>query len=67
MILPQEASIEVEETGPETFALTVVFDGQRFACGTYLNRAAAMQAGRLFIARKQGEEAGRKKRPRGKR
>ncbi len=65
--MPQETSIEVEETGPETFVLTVVFDGQRFACGTYLNRAAAMQAGRLFIARKQGEEAGRKKRPRGKR
>ena len=63
---PSDASIEVQETGPQKFALTVVFEGQRFECGTYLNRAAAMQAGRLFVERKQGEQQGRKKRPRGK-
>jgi hypothetical protein len=63
---PADASITVEETGPQKFALTVVFEGQRFECGTYLNRAAAQQAGRLFVERKQGEAAGRKKRPRGK-
>jgi hypothetical protein len=67
MALPNESSIQAEETGPQKFALTVVFDGQRFECGTYLNRASAMQAGRLFVERKQGEQAGRKKRPRGKR
>jgi hypothetical protein len=67
MTLPRETSIQVDETGPQKFALTVVFDGQRFECGSYLNRAAAMQAGRLFVERKQGEAAGRKKRPRGKR
>jgi hypothetical protein len=64
---PPETRIQVDEIGPQNFALTVIFDGQRFACGTYLNRASAMQAGRLFVERKQGEQAGRKKRPRGKR
>jgi hypothetical protein len=67
MAPPNESSVQINEIGPETFALTVIFDGQRFDCGTYLNRAAAMQAGRLFVERKQGEQAGRKKRPRGKR
>ena len=60
------ASIEVVEAGPQKFELTVVFDGQRFACGSYLNRASAQQAGRLFVVRKEGERAGRAKRPRKK-
>jgi hypothetical protein len=67
MTSPHETRIQVDETGPQKFALTVVFDGQRFECGTYLNRASAMQAGRLFVERKQGEQEGREKRPRGKR
>lgn len=67
MTSPQETSIQVDEIGPQNFALTVIFEGQRFACGSYLNRASAMQAGRLFVERKEGEQAGRKKRPRGKR
>ncbi|HEY1505531.1 MAG TPA: hypothetical protein VGF92_14585 [Stellaceae bacterium] len=41
-------------------------DGQRFECGNYLNRAAAHQAAKLFVARKEGERAGRKKSPRRK-
>ena len=64
---PYETSIQIDEIGPQNFALTVIFEGQRFTCGTYLNRASAMQAGRLFVERKQGELTGRKKRPRGKR
>ena len=59
-------SIEIEETGPQAFALTVVFEGRRFDCGRYLNRAAAMQAGRLFLQRKEGEAEGQKKRPKRK-
>jgi hypothetical protein len=62
----QEATIRIEELGPATFALTVTFGGQDFGCGRYVSRAAAMQAGRLFVARKEGEEAGRRKRPRKK-
>lgn len=58
--------IEVTETAPGQFALAVTFDGQRFQCGTYINRAEAMKAGKLFIERKEGEQIGRKKRPRGK-
>jgi len=61
-----EPSIQVKEAGPQTFGLVVVFDGQRFDCGTYISRAAAMQAGKLFVQRKEGERAGRKKRPRKK-
>jgi hypothetical protein len=63
---PAEASIEIKATGPEKFELTVIFEGQRFDCGSYLNRASAAQAGRLFVQRKQGEQAGRKKAPRKK-
>jgi hypothetical protein len=44
----------------------VTVDGQRFECGNYLNRAAAHQAAKLFVARKEGERAGRKKSPRRK-
>jgi hypothetical protein len=53
-----EAGIEIAELGPGKFSLAVSVGGTRFDCGTYLNRAAAQQAARLFIARKQGELAG---------
>ena len=59
-------SIDVTKSTPGKFALVVTFDGQRFECGTYINRAEAMKAGKLFIDRKEGERIGRKKRPRGK-
>ncbi len=36
------------------------------AVPSYLSRAAAMQAGRLFIQRKEGEALGRRGRPRRK-
>ena len=58
--------VQVDEIGTQKFALVVTFDGQRFECGTYINRVAASQAGKLFVERKQGETAGRKKRPRKK-
>ncbi len=61
-----EASIEIREVGPQNFELAVTFDGQCFACGNYLNRAAAHQAGRLFVARKESEQIGRRKKPRRK-
>jgi len=61
------SSIIVDEIAPQSFTLTVMFNGQRFDCGTYINRAAAMQAGRLFLQRKEGEAAnGRTKRKPGK-
>ena len=56
------SSIQVEETGPQTFIMSVTFDGQRFECGNYISRAAAMLAGRLFVERKEGERSGRAKR-----
>lgn len=59
-------SLEITEDGPQRFTLAVVFDGQRFDCGSYISRAAAAQAGRLFLERKEGERAGRQKRPRKK-
>jgi hypothetical protein len=59
-----EATIDIREVGPQKFELAVTFDGQRFECGNYMNRAAAYQAGRLFVARKEGEQTGRKKSPR---
>ncbi len=55
--------VEVSELGPQKFSLVVTFDGRRFECGTFLSRAEALKAGRLFVARKQGEEAARGKRP----
>jgi len=61
-----EGKMEIVEAGPRNFTLTVVWDGQRFDCGTYLDRGSAMQAGKLFLARKEGEAEGRKKRPRKK-
>ena len=65
--MSQESEIRVEQAGPDKFTLTVLFEGQSFDCGTYVNRVAALQAGRLFMERKEGEREGRKKRPRGKR
>ncbi len=61
---PTPTPIEIAEIGPQKFALTVTFDGQTFACGTYLSRVAALQAGKLFVDRKEGERVGRMKRPR---
>jgi hypothetical protein len=66
MAKPVDAKIEISEAGPQKFDLVVTYDGQRFDCGNYLNRAAAQQAGKLFVARKEGEQAGRKKSPRRK-
>jgi hypothetical protein len=64
---PSPSPIVVDEAGPQSFTLTVTFDGQRFDCGRYVSRAAAMQAGRLFLQRKEGEAAsGRTKRKPGK-
>jgi hypothetical protein len=56
----------IEQVAQDDFRLTVIVDGQRFACGSYVNRAAAQQAGRLFVERKKGEARGQKKRPRKK-
>jgi hypothetical protein len=64
MARPSEAHIQIDEIGPQKFTLVVIFAGQRFECGSYISRAAAQQAGRLFVARKQGEQEGRKKNPR---
>jgi hypothetical protein len=61
-----EATIDIREVGPQKFELAVTYDGQRFDCGNYLNRGAAQQAARLFVQRKEGELAGRKKSPRKK-
>ncbi|MFD1624211.1 hypothetical protein [Azospirillum griseum] len=63
---PSASSIHIEETGPQTFVLAVTFDGQRFDCGNYISRAAAMQAGRLFVQRKEGEAGGARERGRRK-
>ena len=52
--------------GQQKFSLAVTFDGQRFDCGTYISRAAALQAGRLFVTRKEGERVSQGKRPRKK-
>lgn len=66
MTSPSQTSVQVEELGQQKFALAVTFDGQRFDCGTYISRAAALQAGRLFIDRKEGERVSQRKRPRKK-
>jgi hypothetical protein len=58
------ASTQIDAIGPQKFSLTVTLDGQRFECGTYISRAAALQAGKLFVERKEGERVGRMKRPR---
>jgi hypothetical protein len=67
MARPMEAKIDIRAVGPQKFELAVTVDGQRFECGNYLDRAAAHRAGRLFVERKEGEQAGRKKMPRRKR
>lgn len=56
----------VEQVTATDFRLTVIFEGERFDCGSYVNRVAALQAGRLFAERKKGEQSSRKKRPRKK-
>jgi len=56
--------VEVEERGSNAFALAVVFDGRRFECGVYISRAEALKAARLFVQRKQGEQASRGRRQR---
>jgi hypothetical protein len=66
MARPAEPIINIREAGPQNFELAVTFDGQRFACGNYLNRVAAQQAAKLFVARKEGERTGRQKSPRRK-
>lgn len=60
------ATIQVDEIGPQKFTLAVTFDGQRFECGNYISRPAAMQAGRLFVQRKEGEADGPRARGRRK-
>jgi len=65
--MTDKTDIRIEQLGSDNFALTVLFEGESFDCGTYINRVAALQAGKLFVERKEGEREGRKKRPRGKR
>ena len=60
------AQTEITEPTPGRFHLAVIWQGQRFDCGSYLTRPAALTAARLFISRKEGEQAGQKKRPRRK-
>lgn len=60
----QDHKVEIEERGRNAFALTVVFDGRRFECGVYVSRAEALKAARLFVQRKQGEQASRGRRQR---
>ena len=62
-----ETDIKVDQLGPDKFALTVVFEGRSFDCGNYINRVAALLAGKLFVERKEGEQKGRKKQAKGKR
>ena len=64
MARPAEPTIDIRETGPQKFELAITFDGQRFECGNYLNRAAAQQAARLFVARKEAERGGNQKKRR---
>ena len=61
-----DSAIAVQELGPNSFALVVTVAGQRFECGSYLNRPAALQAGRLFVQRKAAESVGQKRRTRRK-
>ncbi len=62
----EETLIAIDEQGPEKFSLTVTFGGRHYDCGVYINRFAAIKAGKLFIARKEGEAQGRAKRARKK-
>ncbi|MTJ80124.1 MAG: hypothetical protein F8N37_03740 [Telmatospirillum sp.] len=60
------SSLTIEEVAPQKFSLRVTVDNESFDCGFYISRAAADQAGRLFLARKAAERDGRRKRPRRK-
>ncbi|MEO5373413.1 MAG: hypothetical protein H7840_03945 [Alphaproteobacteria bacterium] len=66
MPAPSDPLIQVEEAGPQRFTLAVTVAGQRFDCGVYISRGAAMQAGRLFVQRKENEAIAQRKRPRRK-
>ena len=57
------SSIEIEQTDPQTFTLAVTFEGQRFDCGNYVNRAEAQKAAKLFVERKQAEQGSRRRLP----
>ncbi|MDR3515100.1 MAG: hypothetical protein P4M00_04730 [Azospirillaceae bacterium] len=59
-----EPVVSIDQIDAQTFTLSVTVDGQRFDCGNYLTRMAAVEAGRQFVRRKEGERAGRKSRPR---
>ena len=61
-----DSDIRIAETGPQAFSLTVAFGGQTFECGSYISRAAAQQAGRMFLQRKEREGVGQQRRPRRK-
>jgi hypothetical protein len=60
----EDHEVLVEERGRQAFVLAVVFDGRRFDCGVYVSRAEALKAARLFVQRKQGEQASRGRRQR---
>lgn len=59
-MMPPTSAIQIDEVGPQKFILVVTFDGRRFDCGNYISRAAAMQAGRLFVQRKESEAGGQR-------
>lgn len=58
--------IDVKKIDEGRFTLTVVYGEEEFDCGNYISRGDAMKAGIQFVNRKEGEEAGQKKRPRRK-
>ncbi|CAK0754141.1 conserved hypothetical protein [uncultured Gammaproteobacteria bacterium] len=62
----QSTAVEVNEIGSQNFILAVMFGGRRFECGSYISRAAALQAGRLFVQRKEAETVGQQGRSRRK-
>ncbi|MEI8396630.1 MAG: hypothetical protein WCF85_18000 [Rhodospirillaceae bacterium] len=66
MTTAEPAKIEIDEREPQKFLLSVTVNGRRFECGSYISRAAAMQAGRLFVERKEREASEQRRRPRGK-
>jgi hypothetical protein len=61
-----EGEALIEQISADDFRLTVLFDDQTFDCGSYINRGAAQQAGRLFLDRKRAESVAAGKRPRKK-
>jgi hypothetical protein len=60
----EDHEVLVEERGRQAFVMAVVFDGRGFDCGVYVSRAEALKAARLFVQRKQGEQASRGRRQR---